>query len=475
MKKMTVKNAIISTLVCLVVVAFPCLFIYFNNAGEANLADILPIWAMLSGAILAVFVVLMTVYRDAAKTALVTAVFAAVFMNFAIIESVLCRIFPCLYYWHVAYILLIIIVGFAVIVKTHVKCETAMLVNRVLLLVGIVLIILNGVLAIPTIKTKLTESSALSTDISGKAGRVNGADKMPNVYLCIFDEYGGYECLREYCKYDNALFYDQLRDRGFNISLDSYGKSISTHTEVPNLLNISYVNSSDMLISEQERNLINPVVYQVFRQAGYKLNVAGQGFLDAVGCDYVYNEDFGSKEFSAEYYIVMNTAYYPFYKHNDTDEADALQNHLTYITKSSQLESDSLFTISYVCCPHLPWFVNENGQRIDASLRENWLERDTYLGQLKYLNKLIIPMVDMILENDPESIIILCSDHGFRCVTEGETMYGVDSGEDKKYEMNILNAVYYQGKALDIEGKSNINTMRTVLNKLFQSDYEMLE
>ena len=281
--------------------------------------------------------------------------------------------------------------------------------------------------------------------------------------------------MREYCKYDNTPFYNQLRDRGFNVSLDSYGKSISTHTEVPNLLNISYVNSSDMLISEQERNLINPVVYQVFRQAGYRLNVAGQGFLDTVGCEYAYNEDSGSKEFSAEYYIAMNTAYYPVYKHNDTNEAEALQNHLTYIASSPQLEPDSLFTISYVCCPHLPWFVNEKGQRIDASLRENWLERDTYLGQLKYLNTLIIPMVDMILENDPESIVILCSDHGFRCVTEGETMYGVDSGEDKKYEMNILNAVYYQGEALDIEGKSNINTMRTVLNKLFQLNYEMLE
>lgn len=204
MKKMTVQNAIISALACLVVVAFPCLFIYFNNAGEANLTDVLPVWGVLSGAVLAVFAALAVAYRDCAKAALVTVVVAVFFMNFAIIENVLCQILPRLYYWHVAYILLIIIVGFAVIVKRHVKRETAMLVNRVLLLVGIVLIILNGVLAIPTIKTKLAASSTSFGDTSDTAVGIANTNRMPNVYLCIFDEYGGYECLREYCKYDNT-------------------------------------------------------------------------------------------------------------------------------------------------------------------------------------------------------------------------------------------------------------------------------
>ena len=40
---------------------------------------------------------------------------------------------------------------------------------------------------------------------------------------------------------------------------------------------------------------------------------------------------------------------------------------------------------------------------------------------------------------------------------------------------NILNSVYYQGKEMDIEGKSGINTLRIVLNEIFMTNYEMLD
>ena len=40
---------------------------------------------------------------------------------------------------------------------------------------------------------------------------------------------------------------------------------------------------------------------------------------------------------------------------------------------------------------------------------------------------------------------------------------------------NILNCVYYQGKEMDIEGKSGINTLRIVLNEIFMTNYEILD
>lgn len=472
MKRINVKSVAIAVLSCLAVVAYPCLFIYFNNVGEANLIDILPIWGILSGGALMLLIILGLIFNDSVRAAAVAIVVELFFMNFSILEKAICGIFPQLYYWHVAYILLVLSVIWSVIVKKKIGHQTALLIDGVATLACVVLILLNGVMSLPTIAEKMKRTETPTTSIS----EIESSEEPPNVYLCIFDEYGGYDCLKEYCNYDNSPFYDQLKELGFNVSYHSYGKTISTYAEVPNLLNLSYVNSTDMLISEQEKNLLNPVIYQLFRQAGYKINVAGGGFLDTANCEFVYNDDAKSKEFSAEYYIMMNSAYYPFYKHTDTDEAIALQNHLNYVSTSYKLSTENLFTISYVSCPHLPWFVDENGQRIDASLRENWLERSSYLGQLKYLNKLIIPMVSTIIENDPDSIIMLFSDHGFRCVTEAETMYGVyNQDEDKAYEKNILNAVYYKGNEFDIEGKTNINTARMIINKLFQTSYESLE
>ena len=43
------------------------------------------------------------------------------------------------------------------------------------------------------------------------------------------------------------------------------------------------------------------------------------------------------------------------------------------------------------------------------------------------------------------------------------------------HQQNILNCAYLGGKQLDITGLSGINTLRTVLNRLFDLNYDMLE
>jgi len=265
-----------------------------------------------------------------------------------------------------------------------------------------------------------------------------------------------------------------MKERGFNVSYLSYGKTILTHREVPNLMNLDFVTSDEMLSEEMDKLLINPAIYQLLHKAGYEINVAGGDFLDDENCEYSY-EGVSNKEFSAEYYIVMNTAYYPFYNAVKYDEISELNNHLKYVAESHEITDNGLLTVSYICSPHLPWFADENGDFIDASNRENWADRSIYLGQLKYVNKLITATVEEIIENDPDSIIMLFSDHGFRVVTEMKTKYGQDDNtEDEIYQKNILNMVYYRGEQLEIEGLTNIDTVRKVFNKLLGTDFEML-
>ena len=38
-----------------------------------------------------------------------------------------------------------------------------------------------------------------------------------------------------------------------------------------------------------------------------------------------------------------------------------------------------------------------------------------------------------------------------------------------------MNCVYYRGEELPIQGLTGINTIRTVLNHVFGTDYEMIE
>jgi len=87
-------------------------------------------------------------------------------------------------------------------------------------------------------------------------------------------------------------------------------------------------------------------------------------------------------------------------------------------------------------------------------------------------------LVTEIIKNDPNSIIILQSDHGYRYPDFLKNLYNIDIYDmsvESPYMRNILNAVYYQGQFIDIDNYSGINTVRTVLNKLLNTDFEMIE
>ena len=128
--------------------------------------------------------------------------------------------------------------------------------------------------------------------------------------------------------------------------------------------------------------------------------------------------------------------------------------------------------------PHHPWVVNEHGAPLPESEIKNWKNADTYLGQLKFANKLVLDMVNEIIENDPQAIIILVGDHGYRQAFHLEKLYGIKM-EDPELEYffmrNILSAVYFGGEKLDIEGYSTINVLRTIMDELFGLGLGLIE
>jgi hypothetical protein len=133
-------------------------------------------------------------------------------------------------------------------------------------------------------------------------------------------------------------------------------------------------------------------------------------------------------------------------------------------------------TLGYVQCPH-SWFVYDaDGDPVPKEDHLNWEDPQYYLGQLEYTNQRILRAVDQIQKNDPTAIIILQSDHGARLSSHLTELYDApyDEETDTLPQQNILNCVYVPGKSLEIEGLSGINTLRTLLNQVYDMDYEML-
>ena len=135
-------------------------------------------------------------------------------------------------------------------------------------------------------------------------------------------------------------------------------------------------------------------------------------------------------------------------------------------------------TVGYIQCPHSPTMVGRHGESLSFAYGWNWRDHSLYLNQLQFINDYILELVDTLQTHDPESLIILQSDHGNRYAIHmmqlGE-WEDYDPYEENPYMQNILNCAYYQGRAFDIEGETGINTLRKVFSEVLGADLPPIE
>ena len=368
-----------------------------------------------------------------------------------------------------------IIIILALIIKTKLSSEIAKNIRLVILIVFGVLIIINGLSAIPGFLEKNAKAN-----INNPAGfEIGSVENNSNVYYFIFDEYGGHENLLRYTGYDNESFYDALEDLGFNISKSSRNYTADTYIELPNLLNLALVNNASMSYETMKKGLQNPVLFRLFKESGYQLNVISDYGHIPIDSSIDYSFETEMYEDTLENFLIKNTFYYPFlldqYRNSRIVEVESI---FKYVSEAWKIQPERLFTFAYIEFPHLPWVVDEFGKNIPLREKSNWQNSDTYLGQLKYCSKRILEVMEIIVDNDPNAIIIIQSDHGYRQPIYLKNWYGKNYDDwelEYQYIRNILNAVYYKGERIDIESLSGINTLYTVINKHFDMSFDFME
>ena len=411
---MKIKNNVKCFISMIAIILYPSMFMYFQNMSEGHFIEILP--SIGKNLILAVvlLVAFSVLFRNIRKAFLTSEIALLLFMNFNTILGAIKKIIPGMRKAYFFVIVAVILtIVFSVIKRKINEPEN---ICTILGIVFFVLIVFNLISSIPQILTN-NNKTAVSQEENDIAEKRFTGDK-PNVYFFLFDEYAGFENIEHYYDYDNQEFSDFLTQRGFNISYGSHNtESIWTSTIVPNILNLSYVASDDIYSIDNMARSENAYLYQLFANNGYQINMVNH----------------------------LNTF------------SDTNCNVLNYKQKKENLST--------------------YGNRIAKEDETNWKDKSIYLNQYKYITKCMERIVEDIQKNDPDSFIILMSDHGARYPHWQVDHYGAkayDASVETLYMQNILNCVYYKGEKLDIEGMTSINTWRTVLNTYFGTDYEML-
>ncbi len=128
------------------------------------------------------------------------------------------------------------------------------------------------------------------------------------------------------------------------------------------------------------------------------------------------------------------------------------------------------FVFAHFMCPHTPFVFGPEGESVPPVERNNYEDRQFYLGQYVFMSREMERLSDVLLSKSrTPPIIILQSDHGVR-----PHFTGIEIGPHEWRK--ILNAMYLPGMDYSeiSESISPVNTFRLIFNHYFGADYEML-
>ena len=457
------SEIVISTLSIIFMCIFPSIFLYSRNVGEAEIYEIfMPILVLLIVAV-GVFIIINFIIKDVINSTFCTLVFIMIFSNFTIIEKIFKTVFSNLKYWHIIEILLFIFINLVIFIYNKNNNKIIMQMDKVFCIIFGGLVIFNLILATPNIIKKI---SAKPENISVESTtQQDNKSSYPNFYYILLDEYSSFSSIKKYYDYDNSEFYNFLKDLNFNISTNSHNDSIDTITITTNILNLDYVISDedDLLRAEKMKYRENPPMFNIPFENGYEIN----NYSEIVSWDGEYGnipDSYNSIFGDFTKMVLDNTVLYPLLVAKD--EIVERKNTLILLDcleQTYESHESSVFTYAHLNIPHAPFVFDENGNMTNFSKLNDWKDKSCYLGQYIYTTDRIEKIVKNIITNDPDSIIVLQSDHSARW-TQDQNGNEIVSNEDAR---SVLNAVYYKGEQIDIEGLTNVNTMRYIFSHLF--------
>lgn len=462
----------------LLMCVFPCVFMFSQNAGEARAVDMLPFFGIFLLTAAGIFLLADIFLRNVARSAVLADLGVLAVINFTMICNGIKRLIPGFH--NIIFLVLVGAVLLGLFILFLRKKPNMVIPCGLLTLMFGILTLMNLFLAMPTLISAATyERPQAPLDSQLDAMQIDGEKR--NVYYMIFDEYGGPEGLKRYYDCDNEEFLQALEERGFSASRTSRNReSCWTVTLVPNLLNMDYVTDDTIPINNRLEWLEEPVLYRLFRQNGYQVNLINHnGFLKEKGCrplsrpqydetisDYLYKNSIFCQIPKLKGVIERRVLHW-----GENGPMESLED-VSQALKDSWMEAQDgpTLTVSYMASPHAPFLFDMEGRPTPPEAHFDRKNLELYLAKLYYTNELILETVDNIQKNDPTAVILLQADHGARLPGHLVNEYGgpwFDAGVEIPYMQNVLCCALVPGEELSVEGESCINATRKALSAAF--------
>jgi hypothetical protein len=305
-------------------------------------------------------------------------------------------------------------------------------------------------------------------------------NELRNIYVITLDEYLGTKSLMKTFNYDNSDFDNFLKERGFFIPENSLANYMETRLALPSFLNMDYVNidyeskrEQDMVFQKITRN---NVVMNNFQEIGYEIvyfheenNLKPVESSENKLCATFFNNNFLLFVINDTPIQIFNNLTDPFNLQQYIENRLCIFDKLPYLHEEF---SNPILVHAHIMLPHGPVIFDSEGNTIfDKELHNN---PNKYTEQLQYANSRVQQVVDTLLVQEPQPIIIILSDHGYRWEFDWQN----PTNEHFEIPYSNFMALYFPENELrkeDYPLMTPVNVYRILFNTYFGTNYELLE
>jgi hypothetical protein len=258
----------------------------------------------------------------------------------------------------------------------------------------------------------------------------------PNIYFMLFDEYPGYKSLKDSFAFANDSLYHFLEKKEFKI-LPTFSNYNMTFYSMASMLNMEYIDKpykalENTMEDDQLRikEIKNARAIQFLKTMGYSFtnysifdildqpSLKGNSFVISQATLITHKIFFNKILKDLGWHFISGKYRIPYIKYIAMHEN---RNNQFIEKKLSETKPENIskprFIYAHFNMPHPPIFYDSAGNYLPVEKMfddQSYGNKQIFLSYLKYANTKIEDMVNAICKNDPGSVVIVMSDHGYR-------------------------------------------------------------
>ena len=431
--------------------------------------------------------------RDGVLTAILSALYLAVFFGYGHLSRFLGSLWPILGYDKV--LLPAVLAGLFLLTRSAWKRRAGIIpILKIFFVVGIVMV------AVPLAELALTGSAPRRPEfprVPEEKPRETGQSLggLPDIYYIIPDRYTNERILREEYGYDNSSFLDYLRARGFFVVPEAYANYPKTAYSLASSLNMSHLLEMAREIGPDLKSWVplhqaiedNRVIVEL-KKHGYRYIHFGTWWLGTqrnrnadLTIDLMSLSEFGSL-------LYRNTMAYPVgrilglggFSGDERKFAWERTRHQFDRLENMGREPGPKFVFAHLIAPHQPYVFNPDGSFRTEEEEKAVGPRENYVAAVKFVNNRLKSVIERIQADSAiPPIIIIQSDEGpFPAGYEDDQAnpdWRKASPAELRVKLGIINALLVPGLKGGFSPRHTpVNTFRVIFNYLFQAGMELL-